>query len=65
MGSAGDKAKMQMTKKSRWICSGHQQGPITDRVPTTQRVTWGVHRAGTCHSLKAFRSHFRTNHHYH
>ena len=48
MGRAGDKAEMQMIKKSRWVCSRHQQGPITDRVPTTQWVTWGAHRAATC-----------------
>ena len=36
MGRAGDKTDMQMIRKSRWVCSRHQQGPITDRVPTTQ-----------------------------
>ena len=46
---------MQMMMKSRWVLSRHnKQGPITDRVPTTQWVTWAEHRAETCPSLTAF-----------
>ena len=65
MGRAGDKTDMQMMKKSRWVCSRHQQGPITDRVPTTQWVTWAVHRAATFPSLTAFHPGYCTNHHFH
>ena len=48
MGKAGDKTEMQMRRKIRLVFfSMYQQGPITDRVPTTQGVTWGTHRCAT------------------
>ena len=66
MGKAGDKTEMQMRRKSRLVFfSMYQQGPITDRVPTTQWVTWGAHRAATCPSLIAFHPDYCTHYHFH